>query len=132
MSLLYRLDGHVSYQILVSGEGGIEAVSDRFEQVTSFINSENDPNFSGATWMLVATWYNVHPDPHGDSAEQDREDPYLESVSGIACIRRSFKPNALYHSVWCVLIIIGCFITDKQFPNCPHIQWHQSLLHLHL
>lgn len=64
----------------MSGNDGTE-VTNRFQQVTSFINSDNDPDFTGATWMLIANWYNAHPDPHGDSAEQDRQDPYLQSVS---------------------------------------------------
>lgn len=74
-----RLAGTVSYQILTSGGGNEE--TDRLENVTNFLNSEMNASFSGANWMLVATWSNVHPNPHGDSVEQDRQDPYLQSVS---------------------------------------------------
>ncbi len=74
----------------MAGEGGVD-VFNIFEQVTGFINSQNDPDFIGATWMLLANWYNVHPDPHGDSAEQDRQDPYLQSVSD--------KQNRLYDAM---------------------------------
>ena len=74
-----RLDGEVDYQVLNAGVGGDET-NNRFDQVTSFINSETDTNFAAASWMLVATWRGVHPYPHGESAEQDRQDPYLQSV----------------------------------------------------
>ena len=49
-------------------------------QVSAHINvNRGDTDFDG-NWMLVATWDGVHPFPHGNSAEQDRQDPYLQSV----------------------------------------------------
>ena len=68
------------YEVFQSSDGG-NATGGRLQLVTDFISSEFDPDFVGGSWMLVATWRGVHPAPHGDSAEQDREDPYLQSVS---------------------------------------------------
>ena len=48
--------------------------------VEALVNSENG-TLLNSNWMLVATWENVHPFPHGASADQDRQDPYLRSVS---------------------------------------------------
>ena len=74
-----RLDGHVNYEVHMMGESSTS--NDYFRRVSSFINSEeDDPDFIGS-WMIVATWTNVHPFPHGSSTEQDRVDPYLQSVS---------------------------------------------------
>ena len=58
---------------------------DYLSHVSSLINSEEDSDFVGG-WMIVATWDSVHPYPHGSSAEQDRVDPYLQSVSSGACM----------------------------------------------
>ena len=77
-----RLDGTVDYQVLNITEGGTET-RNRFTQVMNFINDETDADFAAASWMLIATWRGVHPFPHGTSAEQDRQDPYLQSVSAI-------------------------------------------------
>ena len=72
-----RLDGHVNYEVLVMGESSQS--DDYLERVSNLINSEEDSDFVG-NWMIVATWDGVHPFPHGSSAEQDRVDPYLQSV----------------------------------------------------
>ena len=72
-----RLDGRVNYEVHVTGESSL---SDNFlGRVSAFIDAEQDPGFVG-NWMIVATWNGVHPFPHGASAEQDRLDPYLQSV----------------------------------------------------
>ena len=89
-----RLDGTVDYQVLNIAEGGAETTS-RFTQVMNFINLEADTDFAGASWMLIATWKGVHPFPHGNSAEQDRQDPYLQSVS--ATIETKAKTIPLLH-----------------------------------
>ena len=73
-----RLDGQVNYEVYVMGESAIS--NDYLGRVLSLINSEQDPDFTG-NWMIVVTWDGVHPFPHGNSAEQDRVDPYLQSVS---------------------------------------------------
>ena len=73
-----RLDGQVNYEVYVMGESVIS--NDYLGRVSTFINSEQDPAFTG-NWMIVVTWDGVHPFPHGNSAEQDRVDPYLQSVS---------------------------------------------------
>ena len=65
----------------MSGESSTS--DDYLGRVSSLINSEEDSDFVGG-WMIVATWDSVHPFPHGSSAEQDRVDPYLQSVS--ACM----------------------------------------------
>ena len=74
-----RLEGQVRYEVFQSSDGGT-ATEGRLGLVTDFINSEFDSDFVGGSWMLVATWREVHPNPHGESAEQAREDPYLQSV----------------------------------------------------
>ena len=72
-----RLDGQVNYEVHVAGESSI---SDSYlGRVSAFIDAELDTGFVG-NWMVVATWDGVHPFPHGNSAEQDRVDPYLQSV----------------------------------------------------
>ena len=74
-----RLDGHVNYEVHTMGERS--TFNDYLGRVSSLINSEeDDPDFIGS-WMIVATWDNVHPFPHGSSHEQDRVDHYLQSVS---------------------------------------------------
>ena len=55
--------------------------NDYLERVSSLINSEEDDLEFTGSWMIVATWDSVHPFPHGSSPEQDRADPYLQSVS---------------------------------------------------
>ena len=77
-----RLDGQVNYEVYVMGESVIS--NDYLGRVSTFINSEQDPAFTG-NWMIVVTWDGVHPFPHGNSAEQDRVDPYLQSVSNNNC-----------------------------------------------
>ena len=85
-----RLNGQVNYEVHVAGES---STSDEYiGHVSSLINSELDSYFSGS-WMVVATWESVHPFPHGNSAQQDRVDPYLQSVR--ACSK--FKPTALLY-----------------------------------
>ena len=83
-----RLDGQVNYEVYVAGESPI---SDEYLGcVNTLVNSEQDSFFRG-NWMLVVTWEGVHPFPHGNSAEQDRQDPYLQSVrlstSLCTCVR---------------------------------------------
>lgn len=81
-----RLEGDVIYRTFQNGESS--SSNQLFNQVTSFINVERDPNFNG-NWMLVARWNHVHPFPHGASLEQDREDPYLQSVSNSVTLTQS-------------------------------------------
>ena len=72
----------MNYEVHSMGESS--SSNDYLERVSSLVNSEeDDPDFIGS-WMIVATWDNVHPFPHGSSPEQDRADPYLQSVSMIA------------------------------------------------
>ena len=72
-----RLAGAVYYQTYSSQNSSEAQV---INTVEGFVNSENG-TLLNSNWMLVATWENVHPFPHGASAEQDRQDPYLQSVS---------------------------------------------------
>ena len=71
-----RLEGEVRYSVFTTSSDQ----SGYLLQVSNFINSENGVGFTGE-WMLVATWDRVHPFPHGESAEEDRVNPYLLSVS---------------------------------------------------
>ena len=73
-----RLDGRVQYETLRLGDS--DDVDLRFRFTNNVINSELNPNFTG-NWILLANWENVHPFPHGASAELDRQNPYLEMVS---------------------------------------------------
>ena len=121
-----RLDGQVNYEVYVAGESSL---SDNYlGQVSSLINSEQDPSFVG-NWMVVATWDGVHPFPHGDSIEQDREDPYLQSVC------KSFS--------YCYIATVKCKIHVKHFiitytylgkhlSRHDHHQWHKVLFCVHV
>ena len=71
-----RLDGSVQYKTYSSAN--LSEAQD-ISRVAEFVNTENG-SISNANWMLVATWNEVHPFPHGNSAEQDRQDPYLQLV----------------------------------------------------
>jgi hypothetical protein len=71
----------VIYEVHSTGESSVS--DDYLGRVSSLINSEeDDPDFLG-NWMIVATWDGVHPFPHGSSPQQDRVDPYLQSVSNV-------------------------------------------------
>ncbi|MGJ8945923.1 hypothetical protein AB9K17_23830, partial [Salmonella enterica subsp. enterica serovar Kentucky] len=85
-----RLDGQVNYEVHVMGESATS--NDYLGRVSSLINSEQDPDFTG-NWMVVVTWDGVHPFPHGNSVEQDRADPYLQSVSSYECLKLSLRTN---------------------------------------
>lgn len=74
-----RLSGQVRYVIHTSGESS--SANSQIQDVVNFVNSQQDQEFTNANWMLVATWDRVHPFPHGESASEEREDPYLQSVS---------------------------------------------------
>ena len=73
-----RLKGRVHYQSYASGDS--VASDDRLQIVSQFISSEMGVEFNGS-WMLLATWEDVHPFPHGVSEQLGRLNPYLESVS---------------------------------------------------
>lgn len=70
-----RLAGRVQYETYRLGES--DDVASRLGFINRVINAELNPDFTG-DWMLLANWENVHPYPHGDSAELDRQNPYLE------------------------------------------------------
>ncbi len=72
-----RLAGRVQYETYRYGES--DDVNRRFDFTNAVIVSELNPAFSG-NWMMLVNWENVHPYPHGDSAELDRQNPYLEKV----------------------------------------------------
>ena len=71
-----RLDGRVQYKTYSSANS---EEAQEILRVADFINVESG-YIDNANWMLVATWNGVHPFPHGNSAEQDRLDPYLQRV----------------------------------------------------
>ncbi len=73
-----RRSGQVRYESYTLGDSSES--DDQLEMVDDFINIEQDPGFQGE-WMLLVSWEDVHPYPHGDVAEAERIDPYLDSVS---------------------------------------------------
>ena len=73
-----RRSGTVHYEYY--NRGNSTASDQQLDMVRDFIRKERDPSFEGE-WMLLAAWENVHPYPHGESADLPRENPYLESVS---------------------------------------------------
>ena len=73
-----RREGRVRYESYYLGDS---IASDRqLNTVNDFIQTEEDSDFQG-NWMMLASWEDVHPFPHGDIANFDRVDPYLELVS---------------------------------------------------
>ena len=90
----------MNYDVHVAGESSTS--DDYLRNVSSLISAEKDTDFQG-NWMIVATWDGVHPSPHGNSAEQDRVDPYLQSV----CI--PLLTFTTYHN------IIASFIHNTQW-----------------
>lgn len=77
-----RLDGEIYYELHTSGDNSI---SDQLlNQVNGFISRELGVLFEG-NWMMVATWDEVHPWPHGSDPVEATEDPYLQEVSVVQC-----------------------------------------------
>lgn len=72
-----RRAGTVRYETYRRGDS--EASDKQMGVVTDFLSDEENIDLVGE-WMLLASWENVHPYPHGDSAELARLNPYLESV----------------------------------------------------
>ena len=73
-----RLNGSVHWQVYSSD---VQSENMKISQVAEFVNMEQgQESIVNANWMLVATWVDVHPFPHGASAEEDRLDPYLQRV----------------------------------------------------
>ena len=69
-----RADGNITWEIHRTGEN---PTSDALIQtVNSFITNETGVELNGR-WMMVTTWYMVHPWPHG----LNPTDPNLQLVS---------------------------------------------------
>ena len=105
-----RLSGQVRYIIQSVGETSVAIDSSDFQPVVSFINSEQDPEFTNAKWMLVAMWDQVHPFPHGESASVERQDPYLKSVS-IYCVGAFGFIELRYLYACCCIVLVMCIIS---------------------
>ena len=61
--------GEVSYEVHSGADSLLNGVS-------TFIRSYEESEFLG-TWMLVAEWNQVHPNPHGDGI--------INSVTELVC-----------------------------------------------
>ena len=72
-----RRAGRVRYETYRRGDS--EESDRQMSTVDDFLVAEEGINFA-SEWMLLASWEDVHPYPHGDSADLARENPYLESV----------------------------------------------------
>ena len=72
-----RREGRVIYEHYSRGDS--DTSDDQIDSVTQFLNDEQDTDFTGE-WMMLVSWEKVHPYPHGESADLERENPYLESV----------------------------------------------------
>ena len=107
-----RLDGQVNYEVHVIGES--DTSDEYIGRVSSLINSEQDPAFSG-NWMIVATWDGVHPFPHGNSAEQDRVDPYLQSVRATSRNTSSMASSMCNYT--CTRFLSAFQSLDTKDPN---------------
>ena len=74
-----RLNGSIWYEVHDAEENN-PISNEVLSSVSTFIRTEEGVEFEG-NLMIVATWDQVHPWPHGSSADQDLVDPYLHSVS---------------------------------------------------
>ena len=73
-----RLNGSIWYEVHDAAEGNAVS-SAQLSFVNTWFKTETGLEFEGDL-MIVATWDHVHPWPHGNSADQDLVDPYLQSV----------------------------------------------------
>ena len=73
-----RRAGRVRYETYTRGD--MDASDRQITMVTDFLAAEEVVNMTGE-WMLLASWEDVHPFPHGlSSTEQERVNPHLELV----------------------------------------------------
>ena len=72
-----RRAGRVRYETYSRGDS--EAADQQISTVENFLAVEENVTLVGE-WMMLVSWEDVHPHPHGISAELERENPYLESV----------------------------------------------------
>ena len=72
-----RRAGRVRYETYSWGDS--EAANQQISMVENFLSVEENVTLAGE-WMMLVSWEDVHPYPHGTSAELERENPYLESV----------------------------------------------------
>ena len=112
-----RLEGTVQYKTYSSASSD-EAVV--INSVANFINNESGL-IVNANWMLVATWSGVHPFPHGDSVEQDRQDPHLRLVRYNKKLF-TYDLNSLFLFLY----------PDQHVPRDNDLQWYQDLLCVYL
>ena len=75
-----RREGNVRYESYYRGDSPesdqqIGVVEDFLEQEEGVVMEVG--------WMLLASWEEVHPYPHGASADLERQNPYLESVGSL-------------------------------------------------
>ena len=62
--------GVVSYVTLDRTSSDTAMVQSLFSNVSSFISGQTGEAFSGS-WMLVVTWSDIHPYPHGSYSDED-------------------------------------------------------------
>ena len=74
-----RLEGAIYYETHAAGDSDMSDV--RLDTVNDFITAELNEPFGG-NWMMVVTWDQIHPFPHGFGSSTD---PYVLSVSYPAC-----------------------------------------------
>lgn len=103
-----RISGSVEYESYFRGDS--EASDQQMSRVEEFLRDEGNVSFN-AQWMLLASWENVHPYPHGDSLELDRENPYLESVATCS-ILFTIKECPYFYSTYVYTYIHICRYTD--------------------
>jgi hypothetical protein len=72
-----RRAGTVRYETYRRGDS--DDSDGQMSIIDDFITENEEINFV-SEWMMLASWEDVHPYPHGDSARMGRQNPYLESV----------------------------------------------------
>ena len=72
-------------------------------EATTYVQEQlnGGPNFQ-PTWMIVAQWDRVHPDPHGADSHEGVSEEYLSKVKiqyiNVFCVGASKAPTVLYLS----------------------------------
>ncbi len=61
-----RLAGSIQYEVHSSNSGPAGSVQ-LLQNVSDFVSRKVDVDFNG-TWMIVVSWEQVHPWPHGSPA----------------------------------------------------------------
>ncbi len=97
-----RRAGRVRYETYSRGDS--EASDGQISTVEDFLAAEESVTMVGE-WMMLVSWEDVHPYPHGTSAELERENPYLDSV----------RMHWVHVTFYVVHIDINSYNTAEQF-----------------